>query len=324
MTTGEFLLCLRRFASFYGTPSIIVSDNAKQFHTANRFVSELWRKCLNSKEVQEFSANAGIKWKFITELAPWMGGFYERLVSPVKKALKRCLGNKKVEKTELQTIVYEISSVLNSRPLVHQGNEVGGEALTPAHLLGRRLGDWPRIEDIGNDEDYECRPTTGSELIRQWRRIQAVLDTFWESWRKDYLLSLRERMWDHSHRNVSEMEPKVGTVVQISDALPRGKWRYGVITKLIVSADGLVRSVELRLANGKHITRAVKVLYPLEAQEGFEDQGEKNSSAEPETAPRQPKTVAEEPQQPARRVPRRKAAVSAEAAIRASFAEEEE
>ena len=52
-----------------------------------------------------------IKWKFITELAPWIGGFYERLEGLVKRPLRKTL----VKKTG---ILKEIEATINSRPLV--------------------------------------------------------------------------------------------------------------------------------------------------------------------------------------------------------------
>ena len=37
-----------------------------------------------SNKVDEFSTNKGIQWKYIVDLAPWMGGLYERLVGLTK------------------------------------------------------------------------------------------------------------------------------------------------------------------------------------------------------------------------------------------------
>ncbi|XP_060570805.1 uncharacterized protein LOC132729079 [Ruditapes philippinarum] len=80
MSTEEFLLCLRRFISQRGTPVQILSDNASQFKAACSVIEKIWYKMLQSEEVQTYVSNSSIKWNFITELAPWMGGFYERLV----------------------------------------------------------------------------------------------------------------------------------------------------------------------------------------------------------------------------------------------------
>ena len=50
------------------------------------------------------------------------------------------------------------------------------------------------------------------------------------------------------------------------DMLPRSRWDMGVITELIPSKDGIVRSVGLRTNKG--ITnRPIVTLYPLEVSE---------------------------------------------------------
>ena len=42
---------------------------------------------MTEKEVREFTAYQDIQWKFIVELAPWMGGFYERLIKDLLRKL---------------------------------------------------------------------------------------------------------------------------------------------------------------------------------------------------------------------------------------------
>ena len=46
--------------------------------------------------------------------------------------------------------------------------------------------------------------------------------------------------------------------------MPRGMWRVGKIEKLNPSADGQIRTVDLRLVNGRTVKRPIKLLYPLE------------------------------------------------------------
>ena len=78
MSAEEFLLCLRRFIARRGMPRQVVSDNAQQFKAARSVLERAWRDVVTDKEVREFTAYHGIQWKFIVELASWMGGFYER------------------------------------------------------------------------------------------------------------------------------------------------------------------------------------------------------------------------------------------------------
>jgi len=54
-------------------------------------VEDTWELSRTSPETQSYLANEGIKWSFTIELAPWMGGFYERLIALVNQSLERVL-----------------------------------------------------------------------------------------------------------------------------------------------------------------------------------------------------------------------------------------
>ena len=77
MSTEHFLLGFRRFLSRHGKPTEIISDNAAHFKLASETLDHLWRQVLTHQDVVSTIANEGIKWKFIVQLAPWMGGFYK-------------------------------------------------------------------------------------------------------------------------------------------------------------------------------------------------------------------------------------------------------
>ena len=79
MSAKEFLLCLRQFIARRGIPRQIFSDNAKQFKAARTVLAKAWEDVVTDKEVSEFAAYQGIEWKFIIELAPWMGDFMKGL-----------------------------------------------------------------------------------------------------------------------------------------------------------------------------------------------------------------------------------------------------
>ena len=89
MTTQQFLLGFRRFVACHGKPNRIISDNAAQFKLASETINKVWRQILTEEDIVSYSANENIQWVFTVELAPWMGGFYERLVGIVKRSLRR-------------------------------------------------------------------------------------------------------------------------------------------------------------------------------------------------------------------------------------------
>ena len=88
-TTQAFLRAFRRFLSRRGVPECIISDNAKTFKAGAQELQTMKTQVLTPNTSQQFLANHNITWKFITEQAPWWGGFYERLVGLVKRCLKK-------------------------------------------------------------------------------------------------------------------------------------------------------------------------------------------------------------------------------------------
>ncbi|KAL9958393.1 hypothetical protein ACROYT_G035399 [Oculina patagonica] len=116
MSAEEFLLCLRRFISRRGKPKEIISDNASQFKLAKSTVDEAWKFATTSPDMQSYLANEEIKWSFIIELAPWMGGFYERLVGLVKQALRKSIGKICLNIVQLETILTEVTAVHQEEP----------------------------------------------------------------------------------------------------------------------------------------------------------------------------------------------------------------
>ena len=261
LNTTDFLLCLRRFMASHGRPAIIVSYNAKQFRLAERVLKKLWLEILHTEDVQTFATSNGITWKFITELAPWMGGFYERMVKPVKEALRKSLGPPLVNHDELHTLLVEVAAIVNDRPLLYQGPDPGEAVLTPNHLMFKARSLFPEVADV---DEYRDRQTKADELVNHWKKGQAMLRRFWDSWKGQYLQSLRVLSVRHPQRNTSDSTPRVGMTVLIKDNLPRGMWRFGRIASLIVSADGQVRSAKVKLANGHVLPRPLKLLCHLE------------------------------------------------------------
>ena len=83
----------------------------------NMTLNKQWRQVLSDKEVLNYVAIEGIKWMYTTTLAPWQGGFYERLVNTIKRCLRKAVGRKHFNLEQLITVLAEIEAVPNSRPL---------------------------------------------------------------------------------------------------------------------------------------------------------------------------------------------------------------
>ena len=154
MSTEEFLLCLHRFIARHGPPRMILSDNAQQFKTSKAVLEKAWRNVLTNETLNEFTSNQGIRWRFIVELAPWMGGFYERLVGLTKRALRKTIGTRYLTQRQLATVLTEVKAVINTRPLVYVDDDINSSViLTPMHFLSLHSSNV--IPDLTEDNDPE-------------------------------------------------------------------------------------------------------------------------------------------------------------------------
>ena len=123
-----------------------MSDNATTFKAAAEKLQTLLDK---PSSIEEKIAKYGVEWKFIPNRAPWFGGWWERLIGLTKNAIKKVLGRSFVKMEMLRTIVTEIESVLNNRPITYISTDITDpQPLTPSHLLyGRRLDSLPYPSD---------------------------------------------------------------------------------------------------------------------------------------------------------------------------------
>uniref|UniRef100_A0A7E4ZZU5 Integrase catalytic domain-containing protein n=1 Tax=Panagrellus redivivus TaxID=6233 RepID=A0A7E4ZZU5_PANRE len=130
-STASFVQALRRFiARRGGPPKTITSDNGSQFKAAAS-IPEL-RTFEKDREVADFSTNEGIQWIFITERAPWKGGFYERLIGLTKTALKAAIGRTRPTFEEFSTYVTEAEVKVNKRPLTPVSADNSEQIISPA------------------------------------------------------------------------------------------------------------------------------------------------------------------------------------------------
>ena len=69
-----------------------------------------------------------------------VGGLYERMVKVVKTSLHKVIGKSILSYEELETVLIQIESIVNSHPLTFVLTEEVCESLTPSHLIyGKQL-----------------------------------------------------------------------------------------------------------------------------------------------------------------------------------------
>lgn len=117
------------------------------------------------------------------------GGYWEQMVGIVKRCLKKTVGRCTLTVDELTTVMIEIESTLNNRPLTYLYSDDEGvlQVLTPAHLIyGWCLTSSP------SSRQFKVM-NTAKMLTRRVKYQFQLLSYFVKQWQRDYLLSLRER-----------------------------------------------------------------------------------------------------------------------------------
>ncbi|GFX74913.1 integrase catalytic domain-containing protein [Trichonephila clavipes] len=154
-------------------PRVIYSDNGINFRGAHGELSGIdWEKVLKLATIQR------IIWKFNPPTAAWWGGWWERLVRVLKELLRRTLGNAILTTEELQTVLCDCESVINSRPLTYL-SETSDDLvpLSPAMFL---------VENRNLDvPDIDYRDTVN--LRKRVRYRQKLLNDLRHRFRKEYL-----------------------------------------------------------------------------------------------------------------------------------------
>jgi len=259
LSAHTFLNCLRRFCARRGTPELINSDNARTFKSTAKLLKSLAR----DPEVATYLQSSRIEWRFNLELSPWQGGHFERLIGCVKRCLRKVIGIARLSYDELSTVLTEIESILNSRPLTYCYSELGEEVLSPSHLIhGRRLTPLSTgFSTYGSYDDYDAP----LNLSKRFLYLTKTLSHFWNRWRREYLPDLRE---SHRMKTISSAEVKTGDVVVIQDDnVKRGMWKSGIVEEVIKGKDGNIRGAKVRkIGKGKPeiLNRPLQKLFPLE------------------------------------------------------------
>ena len=160
---------------------------------------------------------------------------WERLIRSIRKHLYAICNEQVLTDESLTTLLCEVESILNSRPLTTVSNDLTDlEPLTPKNLLLLKPnGSLP--PGVFDQTDVYSR--------KQWRQIQYLANIFWSRWVKEYLPTLQSRQkWPKSSRNLS-----VNDVVLVHEkGLPRNTWLLGRVMETYPDASGLVRTVKLR------------------------------------------------------------------------------
>ena len=259
MTTEAFIAALRRFIARRGCPSLIWSDHGSNFVGAKSELKafyDLLSSHITQGAVSEFCSSHGIEWKYIPEKSPHFGGIWESAVKSAKKVLRRVLTPVKLTFEEFTTVLTQVESCLNSRPLtpVNLPDDDGIVALTPGHfLIGKPLLSLP-------DPQLSYRSVS---LLKRWHLCQHLVRHFWERWYKEYLCTLNKyNKWRIPSRNIA-----IGDVVLVQETgtIPT-RWPLARVIDTHPGQDKLVRAVTVKTSRGiyRRPVSKIAVLIPMD------------------------------------------------------------
>ncbi|XP_037811344.1 uncharacterized protein LOC119603398 [Lucilia sericata] len=181
LSTNAFLAAFKRFESRRGACSDIYSDCGTNFGVASKELQILYNrniKSLPNDLRQALSLNC-TNWHFIPPASPNFGGLWEAGVKSVKHHLKRITNNRLLSFEELATLLCQIESCLNSRPLCPLSSDPSDfDALTPAHLL------------VGEPLQCVQKETLLDQNINhltRWKSVELLKQHFWKRWYREYL-----------------------------------------------------------------------------------------------------------------------------------------
>lgn len=255
LTTNSFLNALKRFIARRGKCLNLYTDNATNFVGADR---ELRTIAINlakeevKNEVSRFLSNNQITWHFIPARSPHMGGLWEAAIKSAKYHLKRIIGDAALTFEDLYTILTQIESCLNSRPITPLSNDPNDLLpLTPGHFL---------IADSFTSLPQEDVKHIACNRLSHYQRLQQLFQQFWSRWQSEYLSQLQQRSKWQRHHN-AEFSP--GSLVIVHESgLPPFKWRMGRIIDTHPGSDGVIRVVSVQVNDGV-VKRSVQKVFVL-------------------------------------------------------------
>jgi hypothetical protein len=92
-------------------PNSVLSDNGKQFILTNQTLHKVIKAAEGKRpDVTAYFNSSRIKLSFLPAYAPWMGGFYERLIGLTKPAMMRTIILCNLSDDQWDTVLTEIEA----------------------------------------------------------------------------------------------------------------------------------------------------------------------------------------------------------------------
>jgi hypothetical protein len=222
------------FASEYGTPAEVYSDNGSNLVKYEKTIYNIAKKVTNEKD-------PFIKWKRIPAGAPWWGGFYERVVGMMKSILYReCRHMKVPSALHANHLIKHVQHCLNHRPLWGLTQDpTSVNVITPMSFLRVSV----LISQIlGGDPAGQASKEALIELYEvQHRRINHL----WKEFHLGYMQALRQFAKKKGHTfNTNELK-EGDLVLYEAPRHVRNFWPIARISKIYRNSKGVISNVKL-------------------------------------------------------------------------------
>merc|ERR1712089_54307 len=229
LSSSAIINAFRSCFALRNTPEQISSDPGKCFVGAkNKLEKEIGQ---TAKDLVNYWPS--INWVVYPTEAPWRNGAVQAIVKQLKSSFKM-LPNFKLTLLEFRTIINEITTSINNRPLGILQNDM--QPLTPNHLL------------LGRNFSPIAPGTTVNaytSLLGLKGYIQDVYTTWWSRWEAEVLpkLFIPGPKWNKTHNNVKVGD--IGILLSYKGSAGKILTLYNIVKvlKVIESEDGLVRKV---------------------------------------------------------------------------------
>ena len=256
LSANAFVETFRRFIARRGKPKVMHSDNATNFTCAASEIRSLYdsfKVTSLQNSLTDYLSSEGISWDFIPPGSPHFGGLWESNVKATKLHLSKVLRDSRLTYEQLYTVLTQIESLLNSRPLCPLSDDPNDFSfLTPAHfLLGRPATNIPLLN----------LDTVATNRLDEFQYRQRLIRHFWQRWSREVLPEMQRRVkWteDQGHQLA------VGSLVLLADNQKQPyQWPLARVVKVHPGQDDKVRVASVRTANGSTFKRPVVKLCVL-------------------------------------------------------------
>lgn len=196
LDTPSCINALQRFFAIRGPAKQLRSDRGTNFIAAS---AELGMRSSdeNKNDILSYLHSEGCAWEFSPPHASHLGGVRERMIGVTHRILDCMLLETRCTQLThkvLCTLMSEVSAIINARPLIPVSSDPFCPVLlSPAMLLTQKSG---LPAPLGDSSEKDL-------MKGQWRKVQALANKFWGSWRREYLSNLHQRRkWQKTHQNL--------------------------------------------------------------------------------------------------------------------------